>query len=32
MINLNTKFSQSNKINKLFNLLKNSAILSLPSF
>ena len=32
MINLNTKFSQSNKINKLFNLLKNSTILSLPSF
>ncbi len=32
MINLITKFSQSNKINKLFNLLKNSAILSLPSF
>ena len=31
MINLITKFSQSNKINKLFNLLRNSAILSLPS-
>ena len=32
MINLNTKFSQSNKINKLSYLLKNSTILSLPSF
>jgi len=31
MINLNTKFSQSNKINKLSYLLKNSTILSLPS-
>ena len=32
MNNLNTKFSQSNKINKLSYLLKNSTILSLPSF
>tara|TARA_Y100000996_G_scaffold285_1_gene279 strand:- start:23551 stop:24942 length:1392 start_codon:yes stop_codon:yes gene_type:complete len=32
MINLISKFSQSNKINKLFNLLKYSTILSLPSF
>ena len=32
MINLITKFSQSNKINKFSDLLKNSAILSLPSF
>ena len=31
MINLNTKFSQSNKINKLLDLHKNSYILSLPS-
>ncbi len=31
MINLNTKISQSNKINKLFDLHKNSYILSLPS-
>ena len=31
MINLNSKFSQSNKINKLLNLHKNSYILSLPS-
>ena len=31
MNNLNTKFSQSNKINKLSYLLKNSTILSLPS-
>jgi len=31
MINLNTKFSQSNKNNKLLDLHKNSYILSLPS-
>ena len=31
MINLNTKFSQSNKINKLLDLHKNSYILSIPS-
>ncbi len=31
MNNLNTNFLKSNKINKLFNLLKNSYILSLPS-
>ncbi len=31
MINLNTKFSQSKKINKLLDLHKNSYILSLPS-
>ncbi len=31
MINLNNKFSQSNKINKLLDLHKNSYILSLPS-
>ena len=31
MINLNSKFSQSNKTNKLLNLHKNSYILSLPS-
>ena len=31
MINLNNKLSQSNKINKLSYLLKNSTILSLPS-
>ena len=31
MINLNTKFSQSNKNNKILDLHKNSYILSLPS-